>query len=187
MPCKIHPSSKTKCLSNGNGLKQSITPTTPHDPTSSRRLVERCTSSSSANETKPTLKSNIYRNTSLQSHPRWIIQYLWSLKHPRNKYKRKLLLISTTETYLRLCINQHFFYRSEQMKQTIKIRRGHRDSWTTSEMTQPQTLHTVTVSNSNEFLELIILYIKFQHLLIVTIYRPCPRYNLRRIPQCRIL
>ena len=78
--------------------------TTPHNPTSSRQLVERDTSSSSADETKSTLKlnRNIIQSLQLQSV---IYCNINDLYNTRNKCKQKLL-IPITETHLNPCRNE---------------------------------------------------------------------------------
>ena len=161
-------------------------PITPHNPTSSRQLVERDTSSS-ANETQSTLKSNGNKIQSL--HPQSIIYCnINGLYNTKNKCKRKLLeeisiaentlLISITETHLKpymkeaeILIKNCVAFRTDRANNR---RNGGVMNYIRDDLVSETS---VIVLNSNEFVELLILYIKSQHLLIVTMYRPpdCPQ------------
>lgn len=161
-------------------------PITPNNPTSPRQLVERDTSPS-ANETKSTLKSNGNKIQSL--HPQSIIYCnINGLYNSKNKCKRRLLeeisiaentlLISITETHLKpyikeaeISIKNFVAFRTDRASDRKK---GGVMNYIRDDIASETS---VIVSHSNEFVELLILYIKSQHLLIVTIYRPpdCPQ------------
>ena len=160
-----------------NRSKENQSPATPHNPTSSRQLVERDTSSS-ANETKSTLKSNGNKIQSL--HPQSIIYCnINGLYNTKNKCKRRLLeeisiaentlLISITETHLKpyikeaeISIKNFVAFRTDRANDRKK---GGVMNYIRDDIASETS---VIVSNCNEFVEVLILYIKSKHFLIIS-------------------